>query len=219
MSKIIYRRRKINIFGFALVIFVGLFSHNSIAQAIEITPSYGVQFGSKLNYGVNNYLKVKESGQFGITIGVEAIDDVMAELSYFHQGTELSIRDVLISPTESQLTDLAMDWIMLGGTTYFPSGNIRPFVGGSLGMVILSPGNENPEFVDQSLSSETKFAFAFKVGVNFMLSDVIGINLQGNMFFPVDWGGAYVGAGYGGVGGSSTTLIGGFSGGLVFKIY
>jgi hypothetical protein len=218
MNRLINIRKKINLFGLALAIFVGLFSYNSFAQAVEITPSYGVQFGSKLNYGINNFIKAKESGQFGLTVGVETIDNVMAEVSWFHQGTEIRMRDVVYSPTESQLADLAMDWIMVGGTTYFPSGNIRPFVGGSLGVVILSPSNENFDIVDRSLSSETRFAFAFKAGLNVMLTDVIGLNFQGNMFFPVQWGGAYVGAGYGGVGVSSTILIGGFSGGLVFRL-
>jgi hypothetical protein len=212
-----YSNTKINLFGLAIAIFVGLFSHNSLAQTVEITPSYGIQFGSKLNYGVN-YIKAKESGQFGLTCGVEVVDDVMAEVSWFHQGTEIRMRDVIYSPAESQLADLAMDWIMVGGTTYFPSGNIRPFVGGSLGVVILSPSNENFDIVDRSLGSETRFSFAFKAGLNVMLTDVIGLNFQGNMFFPVQWGGAYVGAGYGGVGVSSTILIGGFSGGLVFRI-
>jgi hypothetical protein len=220
MSKIIHHRRSTNLLGFAVVIFVGLFSHNSLAQSVEITPSYGIQFGSKLSYG-SNFLKVKESGQFGITVGVETLDDVMAEVSWFHQGTEIRIRDVIYSPIESRLADLAMDWIMVGGTTYFPSGNIRPFVGGSLGVVIISPSNENYNVVNRSLSSETRFAFAFKAGLNVMITDVIGLNFQGNMFFPVQWGGAYVAAGTGGVSGgvgvSSTTLIGGFSGGLVFK--
>ena len=221
MVNIIYCKRKINLFGFAIAICIGLFSHNSAAQSIEITPSYGVQFGSRLNYGPN-YLKIKSSDQFGLTIGVETIDNVMAEVSYFHQGTELRIRDIFYSPSESRLTDLAMDWIMVGGTTYFPSGKIRPFFGGSLGLAIFSPSNENSDVIVRSLSSETRFAFAFKGGVNIMFSDVVGLNLQGNLLFPVAWGGAYVGAGTGGVSGgvsvTSTTLIGGFSGGLVFKI-
>ena len=71
-------------------------------------------------------------------------------------------------------------------------------------------------------SNSTEFAFAFKGGVNIMISDMIGINLQGNLMFPVNWGGVYIGGGSGGVSGgvgvSSTTIIGGFSGGLVFRI-
>ena len=55
-----------------------------------------------------------------------------------------------------------------------------------------------------------------------MISEVVGINLQGNLLFPVEWGGVYVGGGTGGVSGgasvSTTTVIGGFSGGLIFRL-
>jgi len=204
------------------VIFViSLIPYSSFAQTIEVTPSYGFQFGSKLNYGPN-YIKIESSDQYGITIGFETFDDIMAEVSYFHQGTELNIRDVILSPSENRLSDLSADWILVGGTKYFPSGKIRPFLGGALGILILSPSKENNSLINSSLNSSTKFSFAFKGGVNIMFSDRVGLNLQGNLMFPVEWGGVYVGGGTGGIGGgvgvSSTTLIGGFSGGLVFRI-
>jgi hypothetical protein len=203
--------------GFILFII----SFSTHAQTIEITPSYGFQFGTKLNYGPN-YIKIDDSDQYGITLGFETFKNTMIELSYFHQGTELRIRDIIISPSESRLADLSVDWILVGGTKYFPSGKIRPFAGGALGMVVFSPKNENISVINSSLGSSTKFAFAFKAGVNIMFSDRVGLNLQGNLMFPVQWGGVYVGGGPGGVSGgvgvSSTTLIGGFSTGLVFRI-
>ena len=212
--------KKSIVFGIAMFV-TGIFSFNSLAQTIEITPSYEYQFGSKLNYG-SNYIKIEDSDQFGITIGFEADDDVMIEASYFHFGTELSIRDVFYSPSEQKLSDLSADWILVGGAKYFPAGNLRPFLGGALGVVIFSPSEENTSLIIRPLESSTKFAFAFKGGVNIMISEQIGINLQGNLMFPVSWGGVYVGGGSGGasagVGVSSTTIIGGFSGGLVFRI-
>ena len=188
------------------------------AQTVEITPSYGYQFGSKLNYKRSNYLKISDSGQFGLTLGYETFDDTMIELSYTHQSTSVRIRDVFESPNEQRLADLAGDWIMIGGTRYFPNGNIRPFAGGALGLVIISPSNENRDLTNRSYSSETNFAFSFKAGVNIMFSDHIGINIQGNLMCPVNWGGFYVGTGGAGASVSSTTVIGGFSGGLVFRI-
>jgi outer membrane protein W len=192
------------------------------AQTVEITPSYGYQFGSKLNYGRSNYLKISDSDQFGLTLGYETFDDTMIELSYTHQSSDVRIRDVIESPNEQRLADLAGDWIMIGGTKYFPKGNIRPFFGGALGLVILSPGNENRDLTNRSFQNETNFAFSFKGGVNIMISDSVGINIQGNLYCPVNWGGFYISGGTGGIGGgaslSSTTIIGGFSGGLVFRI-
>ena len=205
----------------SLFLIANLVVLHSFAQTIEITPSYGFQFGSKLNYGVN-YLEISDSDQWGLTVGFETFDDLMIELSYTHQGTELNIRDVLLSPSENRLADISGDWIMVGGTKYFPQDKVRPFVGGALGLVILSPSNENRNIVIRNFDSETRFAFSFKGGVNIMFSENIGLNLQGNLMFPVQWGSVYVGGGPGGIstgaGFSSTTLIGGFSGGLVFRI-
>lgn len=190
------------------------------SQSIEITPSYGYQFGTKLNYGPN-YLKMKDSDQFGITLGYETYDDMMVEISYIHQGTELRIRDNQIAPIEARVSDLAVDWIQIGGTRYFTNGNIKPFFGAGLGVAIFSPKNENYDVVNRALNSTTEFAFSFKTGVNIMFSDHVGLNLQGNLMFPVQWGGFYVSGGSGGIssglGITSTTVIGGFSGGLVFR--
>lgn len=193
----------------------------SIAQSIEITPSYGYQFGTRLDYG-RNYIEVEDSDQWGITVGYETFTNTMIELSYVRQSTQINIRDIIISPSESRLADFAGDWIMAGGTRYFPKGNIRPFVGTAFGVVIMSPSNENRDIVNRSLRSDTRFAFSFKGGINFMFSERVGFNIQGNLMFPVNWGGVYVGGGTGGVTAgasvSSTTVIGGFSGGLVFKL-
>ena len=100
-----------------LIIITFFFSSNLFAQTIEITPSYGYQFGTKLNYGPN-YIKVSDSDQWGVTLGFETYDDLMVELSYTHQGAELNIRDILISPTENRLADISGDWIMAVSYTH-----------------------------------------------------------------------------------------------------
>jgi len=51
-----------------------------------------------------------------------------------------------------------------------------------------------------------------------MFSERVGINLQGNLLFPVQWGGFYVGGGGTGINTGTTIVIGGFSGGLVFRL-
>jgi hypothetical protein len=219
--KSFFNLTKIHFLGaFIVLIFIG--THQISAQkTIEITPSFGYHFGTKLNYGPN-YLKYKDSEQWGITLGFETFDETMVEISYIHQGTSVNIRDVVLSPFEARLADVSGDWIMIGGTKYFPTGKLRPFFGGALGLAIFSPSKENRDIINRSISSETKFAFSFKGGVNIMFSDRVGLNLQGNLMFPVNWGGVYVSGGTGGVGAGvslgSTTIIGGFSTGLVFRL-
>jgi len=205
-----------------LFAFTFICATTSWSQIIEITPTYGYQFGSKLNYGANNYLKISSSDQFGITLGVEADDDMMVELSYIHHSTELRIRDIFISPTESRLTDVYADWIMIGVKRYFGDGMVKPFFGGSLGVVFLSNDNVNYDIVNYNIDNNSKFAFSFKGGVNIMFSESVGLNLQGGLMVPVTWGGVYVGGGsgggYGGVSVSGSTIIGYVSGGLVFRL-
>lgn len=83
--------------------------------------------------------------------------------------------------------------------------------------MVVSPSNENRDVIIGRLNSATKFAFSFKGGINYMFSESIGINLQGNLFFPVNYGGFYIGTGGAGISTGSTVILGGFSGGLVFR--
>ncbi len=205
-----------------LTVLLGVTTIFSIqAQAIEITPTYGYQFGAKANYG-SNYLKVDDSGMFGIAVGYEVRTDYMLEVSYINMSTELRIRDRIASPAESRLSDLNADWFMVGGTRYFGNDKVRPFFGGQLGLSVFSTKNVDLDIAPNGLDSTTKFSFGFKGGVVVMLSEVVGINLQGNLLFPVQWGGFYIGGGTGGIGAGintgTTIVMGGFSGGLVFRL-
>jgi opacity protein-like surface antigen len=205
-------------FVLPLILVALLFPLSSFGQVIEIKPSYGYQFGAKLGYGPN-YLKLDDSGQFGVTLGVEAANGLMAELTYINMSTELRIKDAFLgAPFETRLADLNVDWFLIGASKYLKTGKAKPFVGGGLGLVVVSPKNENRTIIDNGLSSTTKFAFNFKAGVNIMFSDAVGLNLQGDLFFPVDWAGVYVGTGGAGISTGSTIILGGFSAGLVFKI-
>lgn len=204
------------VFTFSLLISLTL-----SAQVFEIKPSYGYQFGSKLNYGPN-YIKVEDSDQFGITAGFEVFDNFVAELTYTRMSTELRIRDVFIAPSETYLADLNADWFFLGSTRYIQTEVVKPFFGGGLGFVVITPGNENQDLAEPGtnfrLSNSTRFAFSFKGGVNIMFTESIGFNIQGNLYFPVNWGGVYVSPGGVAVSTGSTVILGGFSGGLVFRL-
>ena len=200
-----------------LLTFALLISCFASAQVFEITPSYGYQFGAKLNYGPN-YIKMEDSDQFGINLGFELQTGMMLDLSYYNMSSEVRIRDVIVAPFEQRLADLNLDWFFIGATRYLQSGPLKPFVGGGLGLVIISPKNENRNVIDNNLESSTRFAFSFKGGVNIMFSKAIGLNLQGDIFFPVNYGGLYIGPGGASISTGSTVILGGFSAGLVFRI-
>lgn len=192
------------------------------AQDLEITANYGYQFGTRLNYG-RNYLKITDGDQFGVGLGFSTGNDFVIELTYMHQASELRINDRVISIGEERLSDVSMDLVQLGGIRYFDNGgSVLPFVGGGAGLAFFSPSNENRDLVSRSLDSSTEFAFSFKGGVRIMMTDAFGISLQGDLIFPVEWGGVYIAGGPGGGGGgvslATTTIIGSVSGGVFFRI-
>lgn len=48
---------------------------------------------------------------------------------------------------------------------------MKPFAGGSLGLVVVSPKNENRDIIDNNMSSVTRFTFSVKAGVNMMYNN------------------------------------------------
>lgn len=192
------------------------------AQRVEFKPTYGYQFGTKLNYGQTNYLKAIDSEIFGADIGFEVKKNYFIELSYLHHESELRIKDRVVSPREDFLSDLKLDWFLIGAVHYFETGSIvNPFIGGSMGVVLINPKNVNYDIAEYGMSSATRFTFGAKAGLAFMVNNNIGLFVQGNLLVPIEWGGFYFSGGTGGSGIGvdigSTVLIPGVSGGLVFR--
>ena len=211
--------KRLKIFQFVSFLALFAFVFQVQAQRIDLSVDYGYQMGTKLKYGSNNYLKASDGGFFRGIAGFEVGNSTMLELTYMKMTTDLLIKDVFISQTEERLADLSMDWIHLGSNRYFDSASdLTPFFGVSAGVTIFTPKNENQAITNRDLSSTTEFSFALKGGVIFNLSDVVGIKIQGDLMFPVSWGGVYITGSGTGVYSSGTTVMGAFSGGLVFTI-
>ena len=203
---------------FLICALLAIFSATTYGQSIEITGSYGYQFGTRADY-LFGYVKAEPSSQWGISAGFEVQSKLIAKLTYVSIGTELRGRDLdFTNNREVRVSDLQNDWFLLGVQRYFKDGPVKPFAGGGLGLAVVSPKSINRgEFPNLDLSSKTFFAFNIEAGVNFMFSDNIGFNFQGNLYFPVNYGGFYVGTGGAGFTTGSTQIIGGFSAGLVFR--
>jgi len=115
--------------------------------------------------------------------------------------------------------DLAMNYILLGGSNYFKTGGkVEPFAGASLGMCILTiknaeAGNDN---------TATKFAWGLKLGTNIWASEKVGIKLQADLLSVTQSAGGSFYFGTGGTGAGvaaySTVYQWGLGGGLTFKL-
>jgi opacity protein-like surface antigen len=95
------------------------------------------------------------------------------ELYYSRQATRLSKTG---SPfTGTPLFDLDIDYIHIGGTALMGEGKLKPFVVGTLGVTYMSPKGEG-------LDSATKFSLSLGGGAKILLTDHIGLRLEGRWF-------------------------------------
>ena len=168
-----------------------LISPPSLAD-VFVAPIGGYNFGaSEFNIkssGIGTLvneagkLTVSESLHYGVMLGLTTNDPGDIYLLYSHQATELRSGGNF-SPTP--ITDLNLDYVHLGGSLYFPKGNLKPYITASLGLTSMRPSGE--------YSNETRFSMGFGAGVEYqvtpsfsMLADARGyatfISSDSNLF-------------------------------------
>jgi len=187
-----------------------LFSIDTYAQKVEITPQYGYQIGAKYNY-YGGYLKLNSSDQYGLTFGVNASDDITVEFMWAQQNTGLRIKDYQFFPQETDLTDVVVNHYQIGAIHMFGYSDARPFVGLSAGWSTF-----NPE--EKIYDDTTTFTLGLSGGLKYFFTDRIGIRIQSQLLMPVSWGGVYVGGGGGGVTAGGSILQLNFSAGLIIGL-
>jgi len=140
--------------------------HSGIAAAeIFIAPFSGYGFGSSdfstidSNTQEESSVKIAESGHWGIMAGVTTPDPGSIYLLYSHQSTEFSIGDNL---SQSEVTELDIDYLHLGGALYFPQGKLRPYITTSAGLTQMRPSG--------SFSNETHLSMAIGGGAEYQFT-------------------------------------------------
>ncbi|QUM78503.1 outer membrane beta-barrel protein [Moritella sp. 24] len=140
--------------------------HVGIAGAeVFIAPFGGYGFGTSdfstidVNTQEESAVKIAESGYWGVMAGVTTPDPGSIYLLYSHQSTEFSIGDNL---NQAEVTDLATDYLHLGGALYFPQGKFRPYITTSVGLTQMRPGG--------SFSNETHFSMGVGGGAEYQLT-------------------------------------------------
>ena len=195
---------------FLLFIFALFFKFGTYAQKVELTPQYGYQFGSKYNYA-GGYLKNSGSDHYGLTVGVNASDDITVEFMWAQQNSTVSIKDVVFFPRETDVTDMVANHYQLGAVHMFGYNDARPFAGLSAGWSTWNP--EDPVY-----SSHTTFTVGLSGGLKYFFSKRVGLRLQGQLLMPVNWGGFYIGGGGGGITAGGSIIQFNISGGLIIGL-
>ncbi len=159
------------------------------------------------NYYYNGYqdvsgdLDINDAAYYSGALGFNTSRETMAEIQYIYQPTNVSFE-----PYSSgfQTTSFGADVHYILGTGYFLNQFSRTawgYGGLSIGAAGLVPKN--------NLDPAWRFAFGLTLGAKFLLSKNIGIKIQAQGLFPIQWAGGslYVGSGGSGYGLSAGTTI------------
>ncbi len=202
-------------------------AHLSFGQDLRINTYAGYVFQDKVDsYFTNSSFyeaTIKDGFRGGVGLEYHIPQRGAIELQYLRQSTNAPTvyQDGGIFDGELQFTDfdLNLNWIFVNGTRYFPvNETVEPFIGLGVGMGIF--GLENPD--NGRSDSVTKFAWNFRGGSNFWVSERIALRIQASVVSAVQsiGGGFYFGTGGAGAGLStySNMYQFAFDGGIVIRI-
>lgn len=208
------------------IVLVAMVTGLASAQNIRFNAYAAYVFDDKVDsyYSNTDYYDGKIEGGFQWGGGLEfmASPTKGIELKYLRQDTKAPMEYYSFDNNKVMNTefDLAINYVLLGGTNYFKGvGNkVEPYGGLEIGMAIFDI--ENPD--TGKSEGSTKFAWGFKLGTNIWASEKVGIKLQGELLSAVQsaGGGVYFGTGGAGAGVSaySTMYQWILGGGLTFKL-
>jgi opacity protein-like surface antigen len=210
-----------------LVLFLAVISSAVMAQELRLNTYGGYVFDD----GVDSYFSsssfydgtIKGGFRWGAGLEYHIPAKAAIEIQYLRQDTNAPViyqdGGYLGGQLQNTNFDLAINWIMLNGTRYFPvNETVEPFMGAGIGMGIFAL--DNPD--NGNSNNATKFAWNLRGGTNLWISENVALRVQASLFSAVQsvGGGLYFGTGGAGAGLStySTMYQFGFDGGLVFRI-
>lgn len=214
----------------ALSFLVILMASSLTLAQTDLQPFAGWHFGGKWRFYEGD-VKVKSNVSYGIALDHVVTYDVAVEVYYSKMSTTAEWRPA--APRYENLLPSAfktdVHYFQLGAIkTVDTGGNIEPFGGLTVGATWFHNYDPTDDGLPgaQYSADVTLFSISLGGGVKVMLSDRVGIRLQGRLLMPMYFNGLgfFVGAGTGGasagLGVSSTIPIvqGDLTGGLVFRL-
>jgi len=195
--------------------FAGIFAQGRPMQLYAIA---GYQFGGRMDFYEGSF-KIDDHGSWGLGLDIETQPGMMAGFSYSRMNTTGHFHSYYPITYPEQDIDLTVDYFQLNVRRGGGKENIE-------GYGLFSMGGTWFNVLDENIEDGWMFSVALGAGLDYFITDRVGIKLQGRLLMPMYFAGMgmFVGIGTGGVstGVSANAwapiVQGDFSGGLVFKI-
>jgi hypothetical protein len=139
-------------------------------------------------------IDIKSSGFWGVYVDFNVQPQWQLSLLYRRQDSELTFKNA-IGVTE-KLSDMAVEYIHIGGVTGMTFGQVRGFTTVTIGATRFSFGDPVDSNVPKA-DDDWKFSAIIGLGAKYYINDRIG--LRGQVSLPVSFMGGGVGIGTGGV--------------------
>lgn len=159
-----------------IVVLLALVPVSAFAQSsgIEFTPFFGIRGGGTIARGTNDIfgqdVQVDESLVVGATLGIPLTRNLELEILGEHQPSELVVDEDLFGGGGS-IADIGVSYVHAGLNYEFDAArNVRPFLGGSLGVALLDidlPGTSNEARLSGSLGGGVKYYVNRNFGLRF----------------------------------------------------
>ncbi len=164
-----------------LFFFLVMVPLSGFTRQFEFVVMGGYQFGGMVDettqqegvFTPGPALGLSGSGNWGVIADYRLGSKLLLELSFDRQPTTLNYHVPVGEHTEiSPLSDITVDYYQ-GGLLYdWSVTRLKPFAGGTVGIVVLTPS-------DERYHSETHLAFAGLLGLRYFLTDAVALRLQG----------------------------------------
>lgn len=144
-------------------------------SAIEITPLAGYLWGGGFQTPANGIypagkISIQPSFAWGGEVGYTPNGSTWFELTYLHQGTDANFErqdnGPCLAPGSVCTATFSTNYIHAGARWEFGQGNIKPFIGGGLGVTIFDPGATS---AGVTFGSSTDFSISGELGLIYMV--------------------------------------------------
>ncbi|NRB22761.1 outer membrane beta-barrel protein [Shewanella sp.] len=146
-----------------------LFTASASAE-VFVAPFAGYSFAAsefdviETHTNEQGKVKIAEAANYGLMMGVTTNDPGNIYFLYSSQSTDLRNGG---SFSADSVIDLTVDYFHIGGSLFFPNGNLKPYVTVSMGVTNIRPSGD--------YSNESRFSMGFGGGLEYEVTPTVSL--------------------------------------------